>query len=125
MAKEGPRVPVINVVLPENFGLGAMYPNFPNASPFSLPAVAPPATVAPVFTNLLPANYTEGSKIDLATFCVIYTVAESIKQWLEANRITGSHAFSQLSDGDLRAMGFMIGEIIDLKEAIKEWAQAA
>ena len=76
-----------------------------------------------VSTSLIPTNYGEGSKIDLATFCEIYTLADSIKQRLQENAITGSHAFAHISTTDLQAMGFKLGEVIDLKEAIKEWAQ--
>ena len=32
--------------------------------------------------------------------------------------------FAHISSADLQAMGFKLGEMIDLKEAIKEWAQA-
>ena len=88
------------------------------------PALAGPALAAPaISTNLIPINYTEGSKIDLATFCEIYTLADSIKQRLQENAITGTHAFAHMSSTDLQAMEFKLGEVIDLKEAIKEWAQ--
>ena len=122
MAKEkGPQAPVINVVLPNNFG---MYQDFPYAP---APAIQPPQ-VAPIMapavsTNLIPTNYVEGSKINLVTFCEIYNLADSIKQRLEENAITGSHAFAHMSTTDLQAMGFKLGEVIDLKEAIKEWVQ--
>jgi hypothetical protein len=118
MAKEkGPQAPVFNVVLPNNFG---MYQDFPHAP---APAVQPPQLVPVVSTNLIPTNYVEGLKISLSTFCEIYALADSIKQRLQENAITGSHAFSHMSTTDLQAMGFKLGEVIDLKEAIKEWAQ--
>jgi hypothetical protein len=128
MAKEkGPQAaqgPVFNVVLPNNFGMYQDFPHAPLAQPLQ-PAGPAPAQAAPVFsTNLIPENYTEGSKIDLTTFCEIYALADSIKQRLQENAITGSHAFAHLSSADLQAMGFKLGEVIDLKEAIKEWAQA-
>jgi hypothetical protein len=117
MAKEkGPQAPVFNVVLPNNFG---MYQDLIQQPPPQAPLGPAPNNS----TNLLPANHTEGSKIDLTTFCKNYHVTNSIKQHLQENAITGTHAFAHMSDSDLQAMGFKLGEVIDLKEAIKEWAQ--
>ena len=65
--------------------------------PQLLPAVAVPV----ISTNLIPTNYTEGSKIDLAMFCIIHALADSIKKQLQDNMITGSHAFSHMTDADL------------------------
>jgi hypothetical protein len=117
MAKEkGPQAPVINVVLPNNFGA---YQDFLHPAA----AIQPPHPAPATSTGLLPPNYSEGSKMDLTTFCMIYTLADSIKQRLQNNAITGTHAFPHMSSTDLQDMGFKLGEVIDLKEAIKEWAQ--
>jgi hypothetical protein len=120
MAKEkGSQGPVFNVVLPNNFG---MYQDLVPA-----PAWPPPlhsAVAAPgISANLIPANCTAGSKIDLITFCQIYALTDSIKQRLQDNAITGTHAFAHMTSTDLQEMGFKLGEVIDLKEAIQEWAQ--
>lgn len=110
MQKEkGPLAPVINVVLPENFGIfqdrQRIQPGF-----------------APSQSNLLPADGREGSRMDLDSFCVFFNVSDKIKKRLQDNAITGTHAFAHLSDGKLESMGFLIGEMIDFKEAVKEWA---
>jgi len=80
MAKEkGAQGPVFNVVLPNNFG---MYPDFPyaHAPAIQPPQPAPTITAPGISTSLIPTNYVEGSKIDLPTFCEIYTLADSIKE---------------------------------------------
>jgi len=100
-----------------------MYQDFLHAPAIQPPQPAPAVVAPAIFANLIPANHTEGSKIDLATFCEIYTLGNSIKQRLQDNAITGTHAFAHMSSTDLQAMGFKLGEVIDLKEAIKEWAQ--
>ena len=121
MAKEkGPQGPVFNVVLPNNFG---MYQDFLHAPAIQPPQPAPAVAAPGISANLIPANYTEGLKIDLATFCEIYALADSIRQRLQDNAITGTHAFAHMSSIDLQTMGFKLSEVIDLKEAIKEWAQ--
>jgi len=120
MAKEkGAQGPVFNVVLPNNFG---MYPDFlyAHVPAIQSPQPAPTITAPGISTSLIPANYVEGSKIDLPTFCKIYTLADSIKERLQENAITGSHAFSHMSTTDLQTMGLKLGEVINLKEAIKE-----
>jgi hypothetical protein len=120
MAKErGPQAPgpVVNVVLPENFGL---YP--PPTGRTSGPSTTPPMQLHES-TNLIPSNYTEGEKMNLETFCLIYALPEDIKQRLHQHKITGTHAFAHMTIKHLEGMGFMLGEIIDLKEAIKCWAQ--
>ena len=124
MAKEkGPQGPVFNVVLPNNFRMYQEFPHTPSLQP-PQPIPAGPSLAAPaISTNLIPVNYTEGSKIDLITFCEIYALADSIKHRLQEKAITGSHVFAHMSSTDLQAMGFKLGEVIDLKEAIKEWAQ--
>ena len=121
MAKEkGPPGPVFNVVLPNTF---RMYQDFLHAPAVRPPQPAPAAAASANSANLIPANYAEGSKLDLATFCGIYDLADSIKHRLQENAITGTHAFAHMSSTDLQVMGFKLGEVIDLKEAIKAWAQ--
>lgn len=117
MGKEkGSQGLVFNVVLPNNFRIYCDFPHIPSLQPHQ-PAPA-------ISTNLIPVNYTKGSKTDLTTFCKIYAVANSIKQCLQENAITRTHAFAHISSAGLQAMGFKLGEVIDLKEVVKEWAQA-
>jgi hypothetical protein len=42
----------------------------------------------------------------------------------QEHAISGTHAFSHINSGDLTGMGFRLGEIINLKEAIGVWATA-
>lgn len=121
MAKErGPQAPVVNVVLPNNFGL---YQEFGMQGGRVPGPVAAPPTQTPGPISLIPTNYTEGQKMDLETFCLIYALPDDIKRRLNDHKITGTHAFAHMTSDHLEGMGFMLGEIIDLKEAIKHWAQ--
>ena len=111
MEKEkGPQAPVINVVLPANYGL---------------PPPVAPAPLAPPpqqLTGLIPSTLSEGPRMDIDTFCVVYLLPDTILQHFRDNAITGTHAFSHITETDLAGMGFKIGEVIDLKEAVKMWA---
>ena len=112
MEKEkGPQAPVVNVVLPANFGL-----------PPPVVTQPPPQIQKP--TGLIPSNLTEGPRMDIDTFCVVYLLPEAILRHFHDNAITGTHAFSHITDTDLTGMGFKIGEVIDLKEAVRMWASS-
>lgn len=138
IAKErGPQAPVINVVLPNNFGMyhkysGIVHPhNAPMAiagpngivNPPVLPAAQPVTLVTHETTSLIPASFIAGEKLDIETFSTIFELPPSIVQCLTEHRITGSHAFTHMTLKDLDNMNFKLGEKIDLKEAIKAWAR--
>ena len=112
MEKErGPQAPgpVVNVVLPANYGL-------------PVPVGPAPLSIAPLGdSGLIPLHYVEGQKMDLSAFCALYGLPDIVYQRLSENAITGTHAFAYIKPADLIMMGFKIGEIIDLKEAVKAW----
>jgi hypothetical protein len=109
MEKEKPQAPVINVVLPANFGL-------------PLPVIARPQLQ--IDTGLVPSTLTGGPRMDINMFCVVYQLPDAILQHLRKKAITGTHVFSHIADRDLTGMGFKIGEVINLKEAVtvRIWA---
>jgi hypothetical protein len=87
-----------------------------------------PATAAPSVGAmgedilLIPDHYAAGEEMDIQKFVQVFGAPSSILQHFEQQAITGTYAFSYLSIADLKAMNFKIGEIIDLKRAIKLWA---
>jgi hypothetical protein len=107
--EKGPQAPVVNVVLPANYGLPP-------------PVVVNPPPLIQKLTGLIPSTLNEGPRMDIDTFCVVYQLPDAILQHLRDNAITGTHAFSHITDTDLTGMGFKIGEVIDLKEAVRMWA---
>jgi len=114
MEKEkGPQAPVVNVVLPANYGLPP-------------PAIAapPPAPLLEKPTGLIPPTLNEGPQMDVDMFCAVYELPDAVLWYFHENTITGTHAFSHITDTDLSWMGFKIGEVIDLKEAVKMWASS-
>jgi len=105
-----PPVPPINIILPSNY----------QPAPATLPATVPSGSATS--GGLIPELHNEGPRIDMATFCAIYCIPDDIHQRLRENKITGTHAFSQITVTDLKDMGLKLGEIIDLKQAVKDWA---
>jgi hypothetical protein len=59
--------------------------------------------------------------MDLSAFSAIYGLPQNVYERLDENAITGTHAFAHMTPADLVTMGFKIGEIIDLKEAVRAW----
>lgn len=109
-APQPPAAPVINVVLPNN-----LYGQYP-------PPALPPPIPAPQMTGLIPATHEPGSRLDMATFCAVFRLSDAISHRLTDNAYTATHAFAHMEPAELREMGFKAGEIVDLKEAVKEWA---
>ena len=111
-----PPAPVFNVILPEN-----TYGHFqPPHNPF--PPVPQAVHVPPPSTGLIPRTHSEGPKLDITNFCTIYVLPDVVLQRFREHAISGTHAFSHMDSSDLTGMGFRLGEIIDLKEAITVWA---
>ena len=87
----------------------------------------PPVTVQPPPlihkpTGLIPSTLNEGPRMDIDTFCVVYLLPNTVLQHFRDNAITGTYAFSHITNTDLARMGFKIGEVIDLKEMVRMWA---
>ena len=109
-AAQAPAAPIVNVVLPNNL-FGHQLP------PGILPPVPAPQTI-----GLIPSTHEPGAKLDMATFCSIFNLSDAIHQRLKENTYTATHAFAYMETAELRELGFKAGEIVDLKEAVKEWA---
>jgi hypothetical protein len=114
-----PPAPVFNVILPDN-----AYGHFQPAPRDPFPPV-PLAVHAPLpLMGLIPGTHSEGLKMDIASFCCIYALPDMVLQRFQEHAISGTHAFSHINSSDLTGMGFQLGEVIDLKEAIGVWATA-
>ncbi|KAG6894151.1 hypothetical protein C0992_007313 [Termitomyces sp. T32_za158] len=105
-----PSAPVVNVVMPNDmFG-------------FLRPA-APSVPMQPIqSTTLLPSHLVPGPKLDISTFCHSYDLSDNILKKLKNHAYTGTQAFRHIDVSELKDMGFLPGEIVDLKEAVIEWA---
>ena len=71
---------------------------------------------------LIPSTLREGQPMDIDTFCNAYSLPDTILRLFHENAVTGTHAFSDITKTELMEMGFKIGHIIDLKQAVNKWA---
>jgi len=104
-----PAAPVINVVLPNNM--------------FN-PYQHQPLLSAPQMTGLIPSTHGLGPQMSMEQFCSIFALSEDIFHQLNANKYSGTQAFTHMESNELRELGFKPGEIVDLKEAVLEWASS-
>jgi hypothetical protein len=112
-----PAAPVINVVLPNGMlGYGQHHAPIHNHAP---------APVPPASSSLLPPGTKPGSKQDIATFCTVHNLSEAILERFLTHKLTGTQAFRYIEERHLTEMGFMFGEIVDLREAVEEWSGSA
>ncbi|KAM6488822.1 hypothetical protein JOM56_015732 [Amanita muscaria] len=120
-----PSTPIVNFVLPNNM----FTPSFQQPmQPFNIaptPGVTntgPTPQPSSVTNPIIPTGYQPGPKQSIRDFCRFYSLSNGIFDKFDQNTFTGTHAFRRLNSSDLRAMNFKPGEIIDLKDAIEEWA---
>ena len=96
---------------------------YPSTIP--VPDVQPLASTSAtssISVNFPLALYGEGPKLSISTFCDMFCLSKDILERFQEHKISGTHAFAHISNKDLENMKFTIGELIDLKEAIKGWA---
>lgn len=115
-----PAAPIFNVVLPNN-PYGA-YPPVAQLGPAAAPPAPAPAIPLVLSSHLIPPELVPGPRMDMETFCRVYNLAGTILSRLRENAYSGTHAFPYMTGNELIALGFKIGELIDLKEAITNWA---
>jgi len=64
----------------------------------------------------------KGQQMDIDTFCNAYSLPDNILHLFHENAVTGTQMFSDITKTDLTQMGFKVGEIIELKQAVNKWA---
>ncbi|KAK7037126.1 hypothetical protein R3P38DRAFT_3183232 [Favolaschia claudopus] len=108
--------PIINFSLPDAlFGMMNGGQNPPAAA-------APPAP--PVNLMLLPPNTQVGPSSSIDEFCIFYGLSADISTKLTANGYQDTDIFYLVSIEDLKEMKFLLGQIAQLREAVRKWAVA-
>ncbi|KAJ7106299.1 hypothetical protein C8R44DRAFT_858346 [Mycena epipterygia] len=101
-------------------------PDFANFLRPTAPAAAvPPALIAPATTSdmLIPPPLIAGPDLSIEDFCLLYNLDEDISTRFLAQKFKRTNTFKYIEVAELKEMGFMKGEVAELKVAISEWAQ--
>jgi hypothetical protein len=115
-----PAALVINIVMPNDM-FGTLHPAF---APAPGPLHPFPTSQQPIATlqPLILPHLQPGVKLDIDTFCLVHGLSNNILEKFRKHAYTGTQAFRYLDIQELKELGFKPGEIVDLKEAILEWA---
>ena len=54
----------------------------------------------------------------------MFSLSEDTYCHLDENKYSGTQAFAHMESSELHKLGFKPGKIVDLKEAVKEWASS-
>jgi hypothetical protein len=76
----------------------------------------------PSSQSLIPPHLQPGIKQDITTFCQAHGLSKQVLEKFRAHAYTGMQAFRYIDVQELKELGFKPGEIVDLKEAVLEWA---
>ena len=83
----------------------------------------PPAQVPTGRVSLLPPTHHPGPRLAITEFCTLYSLTNDICMCLTKNGFSSSLALRRVTVDDLKELGFKMGEIAELEEAIEIWAQ--
>jgi hypothetical protein len=110
-----------------NISLGNDFANLFRPAPPLAPAPAPLAPLPqPVITqkysSLLPPSREPGIDMALSEFCTQYGLSNEILIKLTKNGYTRTRTLRFVQTDDLSAIGFMLGEVAEMKDAVERWA---
>lgn len=74
---------------------------------------------------LIPPPLVPGPTLSMDTFCTTYELDEDICNRFKEHKFRRTHAFKYTEVAELKEMGFMAGEIAELRAAIGAWAQVS
>ncbi|KAJ7694972.1 hypothetical protein B0H14DRAFT_3530365 [Mycena olivaceomarginata] len=116
LQKNAPAVPQVNINLPPDFA-NFLRPVVPPAAP--APA-APNAFIPPPNTAnmLIPYPHIPGADLSIQDFCSLYDLDNDICAKFQIHKYKRTNAFKFVEVDELKEMGFMKGEIAELKVAV-------
>ncbi|KAJ7022246.1 hypothetical protein C8F04DRAFT_1194655 [Mycena alexandri] len=122
-AKNAPAAPQVNIFPAEFAAL---------LRPPVAPAPAPPLAAANAFVPppsganiLIPYGHIPGADLTVANFCAMFKLDDEIRDRFEANKYKSSSDFQFIEVEELKEMGFMRGEVAQIKGAVGKWSQVA
>jgi hypothetical protein len=110
-----------------NISLGNDFANLFRPAPPPAPAPAPPAplpqpVIAHTYSSLLPPSREPGIDMALSEFCTQYGLSDEILAKLTKNGYTRTRTLRFVQTDDLNTIGFMLGEVAEMKDVVEQWA---
>lgn len=82
-----------------------------------------PTAPAAASSTLLPSNRVPGPDIPIDDFCQQHQLDNDIRQKFKDNRYKNARTLRFVSLGELKEMGFLPGEIGELRDAVEKWSE--
>ncbi|KAI5992525.1 hypothetical protein EDD15DRAFT_2168109 [Pisolithus albus] len=82
----------------------------------------PQHRIEPTNNPLLPATRIPGEDIPIIEFCTRYDLGDTILKKLQENSFRKARSLHFLSIKDLKEMGFVHGEVAELRDAVEQWS---
>ncbi|KAJ7877283.1 hypothetical protein B0H13DRAFT_1631817 [Mycena leptocephala] len=121
-ARQAPPAPQVHL----NFGAEIAGLFRAAAAPPAPPAAVPNAFIPPPDSSnmLIPFPRLPGADLSIEDFCTFYNLDADICERFKQQRFKRTTAFKFVEVPELKEMGFMKGEVAELKVAIEEWSHA-
>ncbi|KAJ7742536.1 hypothetical protein B0H16DRAFT_1890211 [Mycena metata] len=110
-----PPMPQITINMPD------MVQRYQPAAALPAPPVPGPAYTGPAM--LIPAHLVPDKKLTIEEFCKTYELDDEIAARFRENKYKTTDAFVYVEVQELREVGFVAGEIAQLKAGIAEWCK--
>jgi hypothetical protein len=110
-----------------NITLGSEFANILRPAPAPILAQPPPPAAlqprdAPQYPSLIPPTREPGIDMPLPDFCAQYGFSTSVLNKLTTNGFICTRSLRFIQTVDLGTIGFLLGEVVKMKDAVKQWA---
>lgn len=120
-AKSAPAAPQVHFNFPPEI-LDLLRPAAPPAPPIAAANVLVPLPNAS--NMLIPSNRVAGPDLSIDDFCSMYDLDTDIGDRFKQQKFKGTAAFKFVELAELKEMGFLKGEVAELKVGIEKWSRA-
>ena len=117
--------PIFNITLGNEFANILHSAPAPVLAPLAPapPLPAPPQPrVAPQYPSLIPPTREPGIDMPLSDFCAQYGLSTSVLNKLTTNGFIRTRNLRFIQTEDLGTIGFLLGEVAEMKDAVERWA---
>ena len=116
--------PVFNLNIGREM-LDLLHPGAANPAPVQNPALGHAQHIDINCPTILQANRVPGPDMILQDFCSQYGLQDNTLQRFLNNQYTHARMLRFITVGELKEMGFLLGEIAGVRDAIEQWSYAA
>ena len=115
-----PPTPIVNISLGKE--ISDLLRPIVHSSAVSTSTSGPSYTPDRDSCNLLPPSHTPGKDMSISEFCDLYALGPGILEKFTSHLYKDARVLRFVTLGDLKEMGFRLGEIAGLRDAVELWS---